>query len=78
MNGYIIPVELYIRFHYSIDYQYPFLAICKPYYEMSPFGNEVKYNIDQLLFMIVGNDQEGRITELSESSLELFREMGIK
>lgn len=77
-NGYIIPAEMYTKFYYSIDYQYTFLAVCKPYYEMSPFGNDVKYNIDQLLFMIVGNDNEGRITEISESSIDIFREMGIK
>jgi hypothetical protein len=43
-NGYIIPVELYIKFHYSIDHQYVYLAIIKPFYEMSPFSNGVKYN----------------------------------
>lgn len=36
-NGYVIPVELYIKFHYSIDYQYTFLAIIKPFFEMTPF-----------------------------------------
>lgn len=45
-NGYVIPVELYIKFHYSIDYQYTFLAILKPFYEMAPFANGVKYNIN--------------------------------
>ncbi len=43
-NGYVIPVELYIKFHYSIDYQYTFLAVIKPFYEMAPFADGVKYN----------------------------------
>jgi PAS domain S-box-containing protein len=55
-NGYVIPVELYIKFHYSIEYQYTFLAIIKPFYEMAPFTNGVKYNINQLLFLIVDNE----------------------
>jgi hypothetical protein len=45
-NGYVIPVELYIKFHYSIDYQYTFLAVIKPFYEMAPFADGVKYNIN--------------------------------
>lgn len=65
-NGYVIPVELFIKFHYSIDYHYVYLAIIKPFYEMSPFGNGVKYNIDQLIFMIA-DSEDGRITEYSES-----------
>ena len=44
-TGYVIPIELYIKFHYSIDYEYIFLAIVKPYYEISPYQNLVKYNI---------------------------------
>ena len=52
-NGYVIPVELYIKFHYSIDYEYTFLAVIKPFYEMAPFSNGVRYNINQLLFLIV-------------------------
>jgi hypothetical protein len=55
-NGYVIPVELYIKFHYSIDYQYTFLAIVKPFFEMTPFTNGVKYNINQLIFLIVENE----------------------
>lgn len=46
INGYVIPVEIYIKFHFSIDYQYTFLAIVKPFYEMAPFANGVKYNIN--------------------------------
>lgn len=71
-NGYVIPVELYIKFHYSIDYQYTFLAIVKPFYEMAPFSNGVKYNINQLLFLIVDNESDGRITEYSESCSKLL------
>ena len=43
--GYVIPIELYIKFHYSIDYEYIFLAIVKPFYEILPYQNLVKYNI---------------------------------
>ena len=28
--GYVIPIELFIRFYYSVDYQYTFLAIIQP------------------------------------------------
>ena len=66
-NGYVIPVELYIKFHYSIDYQYTFLAIMKPFYEICPFQNGVKYNINQLIFLLVDDEEDGRITEYSES-----------
>jgi hypothetical protein len=52
-NGFVIPVELYIKFHYSIDYQYTFLAIIKPFYEMAPYTNMVKYNIMQIMFFVV-------------------------
>lgn len=66
-NGFVIPVELYIKFHYSTDYRYTFLAILNPFHEMAPFKNKVKYNINQLLFLIVEDDVEGRITECSQS-----------
>ena len=75
-NGYVIPVELYIKFHYSIDYQYTFLAIMKPFYEMSPFQNGVKYNINQLIFLITDNEEDGRITEYSESCSKMLKTYG--
>jgi hypothetical protein len=76
-NGYVIPVELYIKFHYSIDYHYTFLAIIRPFYQMAPFNNAVKYNIDQLLFMIVDNDDSGgRIIEFSESAVQMLSNYG--
>ena len=59
-NGYVIPIELYIKFHYSIEYQYIFLAIIKPFYEITPFTNGVKYNVNQLMFMIC-DTEEGKI-----------------
>jgi hypothetical protein len=65
-NDYIFPVELYIKFHYSIDYEYTFLAIVKPFYEIAPFTNLVKYNISQLMFFMVDNIG-GEISEISES-----------
>lgn len=73
----MIPVELYIKFHYSIDYQYTFLAIVNPFYEMVPFTNGVKYNINQLLFLLVDNDESGRITEFSESCVAMLKTFGI-
>lgn len=76
-NGYVIPVELYIKFHYSIDYQYTFLAILKPFYEMAPFTNGVKYNTNQLLYLIV-DLEEGRITEYSESCKKLLGSYGFR
>jgi hypothetical protein len=45
-NGYVVPVELYIKFHYSVEHQYTFLALFKPFSEMAPFNNAVKYNIN--------------------------------
>jgi PAS domain S-box-containing protein len=75
-NGYVIPVELYIKFHYSIDYQYTYLAIIKPFYEMAPFSNGIKHNVNHLLFLIVDNDLDGRITEFSESCRKLLSVFG--
>jgi len=76
-NGYVIPVELYIKFHYSIDFQYTFLAIIKPFFEMAPFGNGLKYNTEQLLFLIVDQEEtDGRITEYSESCVKLLANYG--
>ena len=66
-NGFVVPVELYIKFHHSIDFQYTFLAIIKPFYEMTPFANGVKHHIDQLLFLVVDNDEEGCVTDYSDS-----------
>lgn len=77
-NGYVIPVELYIKFHYSIDYQYTFLALVKPFFEMAPFGNGVKYNINQLIFLIVENEEDGRISEFSESCSKMLGDYGFK
>lgn len=71
-NGFVIPIELYIKFHYSIQYQYVFLAILKPFYEISPFSNGVKYNIDQLIFVIT-DSEDGRIFEYSESCRQILR-----
>lgn len=71
-NGYVIAVELYIKFHYSIDYDYTFLAIVSPFYEMTPFTNTVKYNTDQLMFFLVDNTH-GSIYEFSESCKKILR-----
>ena len=66
-NGFLITVELYIKFHYSLDYRYTFLAIINPFHEMASFNNKVKYNIIQLLFLVVEDDIEGTITECFQS-----------
>ena len=71
-NGYIIPIELYIKFHYSIDYQYVYLALIKPFYEMAPFSNQVSYNIDQLIFLMTDSD-DGRVIEYSESCKSILK-----
>lgn len=71
-NSYVIPVELYIKFHYSIDYEYTFLAIVKPFYEISPFTNLVKYNNSQLMFFIVDSTL-GEITEYSETCKKILK-----
>ena len=76
-NGYVTPVELYIKFHYSLDYQYTFLAIFRPFHEMCPFANQQKYTMDQLLFFIVDNDIEGLVTEYSDSCPSIFRNFGL-
>ena len=76
-NDYVIPVELYIKFHYSVDYQYTFLAIIKPFYEMAPFSNGVKYNINQLLFLMTDNDK-GQISEYSESFSTIMANYGFQ
>jgi hypothetical protein len=54
------------------------LAIVKPFYEMTPFANGVKYNINQLIFLIVENDSDGRISEFSESCSKMLSGYGFK
>jgi hypothetical protein len=71
-NGFVIAVELYIKFHYSIDYDYTFLAIVNPFYEISPFTNGIKYNTGQLMFFLVDNSQ-GSISEFSESCKKILK-----
>eukprot|EP00347_Sterkiella_histriomuscorum_P016877 403351503 len=70
-SGYVVPVELFVKFHYSVQYQYVFLALVKPIYEIAPFSNQVKYNSNQLIFMITDNE-EGHIYEYSESCVQLL------
>lgn len=70
-NSYVIPVELYIKFHYSVEYQYIFLAILTPLYEIAPFNNGVKYNLNQVAFILTDNE-DGIITEYSESCKTLL------
>jgi hypothetical protein len=77
-NGYVIPVELYIKFHYSYELRYNFLAVISPFHEMAPFGNRIKYNIDQLLFLLVADDIEGEITEYSESLPAILKPFGLQ
>lgn len=45
---------------------------------MSPFSNGVKYNINQLLFLVVDDDRDGRITELSESFVRTLKNFGLQ
>ena len=45
-NGFIFPAELSIRFHYSIEHQYTFLAVLRPLQEMIPFANGVSYPVN--------------------------------
>jgi hypothetical protein len=77
-NGYVIPVELYIKFHYSYEFRYTFLAVITPFHEMAPFGNRIKYNINQLLFLLVADDIEGEITEYSESLPAILKPFGLR
>ena len=77
-SGYVAPTEMFIKFHHSIDYQYTFLAILKPFYEMAPFSNGLRYTMDQLLFLIVENDMEGNVTEYSDSASRILKSFGVK
>lgn len=47
---------------------------------MRPFqnGNEVTYKTDNLLYLIVESDDEGRITEYSESFYALMHTLGVQ
>ena len=69
---------MFIKFHHSIEYQFTFLAIMKPFTEMTPFSSGISYTMDQLLFMIVEDDMEGSISEYSDSSSRILREMGVR
>lgn len=71
-SGFVIPVELLIKFHYSIDHQYVFLAILTPMFDMAPFSSGVRLNIGQLIFVLADNE-EGRIFEYSESCRTLLK-----
>ena len=77
-TGFVAPTEMFIKFHHSIDYQYTFLAIMKPFYEMAPFANGVRYSMEQLLFLVVENDMEGYISEYSDSAFRILKNMGVK
>lgn len=77
-TGFVAPTEMFIKFHHSIDYQYTFLAIMKPFYEMAPFANGLRYTMDQLMFMIVENDVEGCISEFSDSANRILKGFGMK
>ena len=77
-TGFVAPTEMFIKFHHSIDYQYTFLAIMKPFYEMAPFANGLRYTMDQLLFMIVENDTEGSVTEFSDTANRILKNFGVK
>ena len=77
-SGYVAPTEMFIKFHHSIDYQYTFLAIMKPFYEMAPFANGLRYTMDQLMFMLVENDVEGAISEYSDSANRILKGFGVK
>ena len=77
-TGFVAPTEMFIKFHHSIDYQYTFLAIMKPFYEMAPFANGLRYTMDQLLFMVVENDTEGSISEFSDSANRILKNFGVK
>lgn len=76
-NGYVVPVEIYIKFHFSTEYKYTFLAIVKPYTQMRPFHNEQSYKLDQLLFLIADNDIEGLVTEYSQSFPSQMKSLGL-
>ena len=45
---------------------------------MAPFNNGVKYNINQLLFLIVENEEDGTISEFSESCAKMLADYGFK
>lgn len=77
-NGYVIPIELYIKFYYSMEYRYTFLAVINPFHEMMPFANRVKYNINQLLFLLVENELEGRVAEQSESLPKILSQFSLR
>lgn len=66
-NQHVIPMEFYIKFHYSFEYNYTFLLTAKRVTHMSPFADGVKYPIKELLFLLADNEAEGNITEFSES-----------
>jgi len=70
-NGYIVLVEMISKFHFSKVHGYSFLSIISPVQEMKPFSNYLRYSTSQLLFIIT-DDDEGQITDLSESCKHLI------
>ena len=76
-NGYVIPVELFIRFYFSLEHSYTFLGIIKPFLEMAPFRNGKSYSTSDLIFLVVENEKEGHIYDYSESSIEMLQSYGL-
>jgi hypothetical protein len=76
-SGFIFPVEQFIKFHYSAKLQYTFLVIVKPNVLLTPFKDERPYLVRDLHFLIVDNEPEGNVTEISESWINLMEQMDI-
>ena len=77
-NGFVFPCQLFIKFHYSHNLHYTFLAIVKPLYQMAPFSDGVSHHLNNLHFLIVDSEPEGTIIEMSESWLKLIQSKGLK
>ena len=63
-DGTIFPAEIYIKFHFSLKYDYTYLAMIKPLSEMSPFNSNHVYSTKQLCFFNTDFDN-GNIIEVS-------------
>eukprot|EP00347_Sterkiella_histriomuscorum_P022240 403331180 len=69
-EGYIIPMKVYIKFHYDKVYGHVFVAVMNKVKHAYPFTNKKKYNHNEILCFLT--DECGTITEITPSVTKLL------
>ena len=76
-DGSIYPCEILIKFLYSERFGHNFIASISPLSHIIPFNSNVKYETDQLNYLIVENET-GEIKELSRSLMNCLKALEIE